>query len=397
MKLTALPLCMCLAFGAQAACKSSGMPEHSERNSSTKSQNTCQTQGEPLTCYGPAYNAPAAIYVNEMANITTFVDASFTYWYAGEEGLKLATSGVLSSGTDYFAQKTNTLFQSFDYTSGFKAGVGIVGHHEWMLHAEYTWFRGRNTTSSGAPLSATELTAGIATATASSGTAVWVVDDWFLQGTPSQALAGPTVSSTWRLSMDLIDAVASRPFYQARKFIAAPFGGLRAAFIRQSMTVNLTESTGLFSGAVPSGPIQSRNHSNSWAIGPRVGCEGKWLMPVGFRLEGDLALSLLYTSYTSVKHSEDVASSTFNPGPYTASYSDYGCLRPELDLGLGFGWGTYLHNQRYHIDFSADYDFMYFWSQNMMRNLLDDTLTGTSPSSSDLYLHGLTLTGRFNF
>ena len=144
-------------------------------------------------------------------------------------------------------------------------------------------------------------------------------------------------------------------------------------------------------------PIGSRSHSNSWSIGPRVGLDSYCLLPMGFRFEGGLAGSLLFTSYTSIVHREDVASVSFNEGPYSVSYSNYNCLRPMAELGLGFGWGMYLSDRDFHIDFSADYDFMLFWSQNMMRNLLDDTLTGTSPSSSDLYLHGLTLTGRFNF
>ena len=67
------------------------------------------------------------------------------------------------------------------------------------------------------------------------------------------------------------------------------------------------------------------------------------------------------------------------------------------ELGLGVGWGSYLRAYDFHIDVSADYDFMIFWSQNMIRKLLDDTLTGTSPSSADLYVHGLTVTGRFDF
>lgn len=360
----------------------------------------CQNQGELLTGYGPAYNAPAAIYVNPMnwrgcpSNYTSFIDVSFTYWYPFEEGLSVAVNGLLNSGTEYFSTNTNTLFQSSNYKPGFKVGAGVIGYHEWVLRAEYTWFRGRSTTGSGSPLSTTGATAGNTTL---SGTEVWVVNDWFLQGTPSQALAGPSVSSTWQLSMDLIDGIGGRPFYQGRSFTVSPFAGLRAALIRQSMTVNLTESDGLFSGSIPSQPIQSRNHSNSWAIGPRGGCSGQWLLPKGFRFQGDGAFSLLYTRYTSVKHSEDVAATTFNSGPYTASYSDYDCLRPELDVSLGFGWGMYCCDRDYHIDFSADYDFMIFWSQNMMRKLLDDTLTGTSPAAADLYLHGLTVTARFDF
>lgn len=382
-----LPLC------AQQGCDAPCLPP--------KKVAPCPAQGEPLTCYGPAYNAPAAISVHPkrcesmLSDITAWVDLSLTYWYAGEEGLAIATTGVLNSGTAYFGTSMSTLFQSFDYKPGFQVGLGVTGQHDWTVRADYTWFRGENKTDSGSPLTATVATAG--TSAATTGTQVWVATDWFLQGTPTQALSGPSVSSTWTLHMDLIDALASRPFYQGSQVTVTPFGGLRAALIRQSMKVKLTESTALFSGAISSQPIQSSNHSHSWAIGPRVGCESQCLFPRGFRLQGDMALSLLYTQYTSVTHSEDVASTTYNPGPYTASYNDYSCLRPQLDLSLGISWGKYLYDQDYHIDFSADYDFMIFWAQNMMRKLLDDTLTGTGPSASDLYLHGLTVTGRFDF
>jgi hypothetical protein len=202
--------------------------------------------------------------------------------------------------------------------------------------------------------------------------------------------------------LDLIDLVASRPFYQGRCVTVSPFAGLRSALIRQSMSVYLNEAATLFNGtallgAAPSQPLVSHNHSNSWSIGPRVGASSYCLFPQGFRLEGDMAASLLYTRYTSVKHSETVASTAFNPGPYHVAYTDYSCVRPAAEFGLGLGWGRYFSNNDFHLDLSADYDFMIFWSQNMMRKLLDDTLTGTGPAPSDLFLHGLTATARFDF
>lgn len=355
------------------------------------------TQGEPLVCgcYPAAYNLPAVYAVNDKGCwswLNAFVDASFTYWYAGEEGLPLAENGVLSTTTLFFPQNITTVFQSFNYKPGFKVALGIVGNHEWSIFADYTWFRGNNTSNSGAPPSLEITTAGATTLT---GTPVWVVDDWFLQGSGSQALAGTNVTSKWRLAMDLVDLSGSRPFYEGPNLTINPYGGLRAAFIRQKMTVGLTQSTGYLTGAVPF--IQSRNSSHSWAIGPRMGVNSNWLCCGGFRFEGDFAASLLYTRYTSVKHSEDSASTDFNPGSFTASYRNYGCLRPITEVGLGIGWGSYFWCCDYHIDFSADYEFAYYWDQNMMRKLLDDTLTGTSPAAADLYTHGLTLTARLDF
>lgn len=364
-----------------------------------------QAQGEPLECRNPAYNAPAAINTGHKVEDTNFfIDAAFTYWFAGEDGLKVASTGVYSSGTGafYFAQNTKTLNQSFDYKPGFKVGLGIIGSHEWVFQAEYTWFRGTNTKHSSS-LSATALVPTAGTVAAPNGINVWVVDDWFLQGTGlGQALAGSSVSSSWRLAMDIADAVVGRPFYQGKCVTISPFAGLRSAWIRQKMNVKLTEAASLFNGtalpvvSAPLQPIESRNKSHSWSIGPRVGLDGQLLLPRGFRFEGNFAASLLFTQY-DIHHSEDIGSTAFNLGPYTANVRNYNCLRPEADLGLGIGWGKYIYGRDYHIDFSADYDFMYFWGQNVMRQSLDNTLTGTGPAAGDLYLHGLTFTVRFDF
>jgi len=400
------PILTCAFLVSSFSAYSQEMISANNRTTS-KQQPAQQKQGECLECYCPAFNAPAAIDVNYKTfrchrfSDSLFIDASLIYWYAGEEGLALASNGIYSGSTLYFPVNSTTVFQSSNYKPGFKVGVGVVGNHEWVFHGEYTWYRSQNNTNTGAPPSDGGLTAG--TTAALSGSDVWVVNDWFLQGTSAgQAIAGSNISSTWHLSMDLIDAVAGRPFYQGRCVTISPFAGLRVALIRQLMTVQLTESPLLFgsafgAGTAPGQPIESNNHSNSWAIGPRVGFDGNCLLPMGFRFEGDFAASLLYTRYTSVKHSEDSASTAFNAGPYTALIDGYSCLRPSVEMGLGIGWGRYLSCQDYHIDFSLDYDFMLFWSQNMIRKLLDDTLTGTGPSAADLYLHGLTITGRFDF
>ena len=360
----------------------------------------CMGGAEILKCCGPAYNAPAAIDVNHKKwgscplEFSGFADLSFTYWFAGEEGLATAETGVNSAGTLYYPQNISTLFPESNYKPGFKVGLGATIDREAVVRLDYTWFRGKNTADSsavGGPIS----TAG--TASALTGTKVWVINDWFLQGTSAgQALSASQVSSSWKLALDVIDAVASRPMYLARSLSVNPFAGLRSAFIRQSMHVQMTEAASLFSTSTPTHPIDSYNHSNSWSIGPRAGVDAAYLLPYGLRFEGSLAGSLLYTRY-KVRHSESPASTAFNNASLKASYSGYSALRPGAELGLGVGWGMYLCNKDYHIDFSADYDFMIFWAQNMMRKLLDDTLTGTGPSSSELYLHGLTIATRFDF
>ncbi len=336
-----------------------------------------------------AFNASAA------TDLSFYIDASLLYWYAGEGGLLYATNGILSGGTLYQSTNNQGLFASFDYKPGFKIGVGGLIKHEWVVGLDYTWLRGKNSITKAAP---TSPVATSGTSTSLSGTPVWVIQNWFIQpGTNGQALAGTRVASSWHYRIDLIDAMASRPFYQGPALTIVPFGGLRCALIRQKVDVALTQASGQSGITLPAQPIHSQTKSDSWAIGPRFGFEANCLLSGGFRFEGDLAASLLYTRYTKVSHKEDAASSTFNSGPYRFSLDPYSCLRPIGELGLGLGWGRYLRCEKYHIDFSASYDFSLFWSQNMMSQLLAEFVTGSASYAEDLYFHGLTLTGRFDF
>lgn len=113
-------------------------------------------------------------------------------------------------------------------------------------------------------------------------------------------------------------------------------------------------------------------------------------------MEGDGGIGILFTQYTTLFHEEDAAEAGAVPSVFSISYPNYNCVRPMANLGLGLGWGRYLKCGRYHFDLAADYDFNVFWDQNMMRTVADDFTFGI-PSTNDLFLHGLTLTARFDF
>jgi hypothetical protein len=144
-------------------------------------------------------------------------------------------------------------------------------------------------------------------------------------------------------------------------------------------------------------PISSRNSSNSWGIGPEIGFDAKCLFPRGFRIQGGGSGALLYTTFTSVNHSEDVASTLFNTGPYTASYTDYRAMCPNTSLDVGVGFGRYVANSRAHFDLSFTYLFSIYWEQNMMRKLLDDISTNAAPTAPNLLTQGLSITCRIDF
>lgn len=316
-------------------------------------------------------------------------DASFTYWQAKEDGLTVAAGSILKpTGEAVYPPDISVFKQSFDFKPGFKVGLGVAYNNEWDLQAEYTYFRGTTTTSKDAPSNTSSI----------AGTGTWYVEDWFLQSLPlfGQSLSGTHISSSWKLAMDLGDLTFSRAYGNDKGFGFSPFGGIRTFWIRQNMDISLTQAAGAIgaSNLLPPQPLQSLNSSHVWAIGPRIGTEAKYGLPMGFRLETLFAASLLYTQFTSVKHSEGKAA-TFVSFPLESNM-DYNCVRPVVDLNLGFGWGMKLY-QKYLIDFAASYDFSYFWGQNMMRTLLDQLWDGSGSGDNDLYFQGLTITASFSF
>jgi hypothetical protein len=323
----------------------------------------------------PSYNLPAGVQLKDSWDVSA--TASYLYWYAGEQGMDLAVSGIFSGGSVQFPpSQGSVVFQDFKYTSGFKVGLSaeVCSSDLWTLSLDYTYLRPSTHTH------ASSLSPNVNTLTS-----------WFAQTSSSgQSLGVTSLSSDWHMGLDLLDLALIRPFYEGKKWVVSPFVGLRAAWIRQSLHLEINQPLNAsINSAV------SKNLSQSWAIGPRVGLGGRFLLGYGLRFDGKLGTSLLFTQYTHVKHEEDPVFLANTPVAY--GLSDYNCLRPMMEMGLGFGWGTYFADQRYHFDLSADYEFNYLWEQNMIRYLNDLEILGSGASAGAIYLHGLTLTARFDF
>lgn len=320
-----------------------------------------------------------------------FLDVAFLYYMADEGGLDLANSGMLQEATaqtGYLTVATSngkTLFQSSSYQPSFQVGLE-VDFGKWNVEAEYTWIRQSTTKTSGAPVPQPN-----------TGPGVWIMNNWFQQLSEfGQALAATKVSSHWNLGMDLVDLAAQRSLYEGHRLTLTPFFGLRGAWIRQHVNVKATVSPLVFANLTRSTVI-SHNSSTSWGLGPRVGLNTAYDLGDGFCVEATLGTSLLFTQYNEVGHSETVANSVAAPSKLKAHFSNYNTLRPELDLGLGFGWSTPFNNGENHLDILATYQFIEFWEQNMIRKLMDQVVQGTGAAAGNLYLQGLSLAVSLDF
>lgn len=354
----------------------------------SKKESAEQKKQPILKKSSPPYNLPTSFMRSDLKSKKNsfFITGTYTYWYAGQDGLDLARSGNFITGDDPYFNSSNTILsQPFEYRSGFKVAGGWRKNN-WILSAGYSWVA--NSTHQNSTITPSSLD--LATNT-------WVVAPWFIQqASDGGSLSGPNLISKWRLTMNIGDFLLSHPCGIGHRLAITPFGGLRTAWICQKMDLTLTETSGIFPNLSPQ-PIHSYNGSKSWAIGPKFGAEVNVLIGCGFKIVGTGSASLLYTDYTTVYHNEQLASPDAYPtSNISAVIKNQQTLRPALDCGLGFAWGKYVFHNHCYFNLSATYDFMYWWNQNMMRQMLSQ-LWNRSSSNGDLYLNGLTLSASFSF
>ncbi len=368
----------------------------SARNSQ-KNPCACLEQGLGLPtekkCFPAAYNAPASIAVSCGWNVDVF--ASFIYWHASQDDMQAGYVAPTISGSTGVPLTNGALaLPDFSYNPGFKVGVGFdTSYDDWTGWVEYTWFHQKVTNSVNPPN------------TIAGATGAWRENDWF-GSHPFFISPGQPLEISWKMNLDLIDAVFSRPYYQGTQLTVSPYAGLRALFINQRFAINSFTSLTQNNFTV-TGPAFSISQSKCWSIGPVAGALGHWFLGAGFRFEGKAAGSLLYTQYTKISAKQQPAPAIFGLGPdatpipvtgslaSSAGTNDVNVLRPVGELGVGLGWGTYLASQQYFFDLSARYDFMYLWRQNVMRNVVAGGVN--SDDIGDLSLHGLTVTAAFDF
>ncbi len=337
----------------------------------TKSQSNnpcmCLEQGLGLNtapkCYSAAYNAPAAISVRNGWDFNLF--ASFIYWHVSQESMETAAIAPVTSGSTNY---TNAMaLPDFDYKPGFKVGFGFdTNYDDWTGWVEYTWLHQSTSHTSTAPAGAS-----------------YTDSLWF-----NFTVDATDVHSEWKMHLDMLDAAFSRPYYEGTQITISPYAGMRGLWIRQNFNVSYVDATDATMTHL------SKNKSHSWAVGPMLGTIGHWMLGMGFRFEGKAGASILYTQYTNLRNNESATgASAFSSA---RSFHNYNVLRPTAELGVGLGWGSYFDNQNYFWDLSARYDFNVLWNQNVMTRFVQN-LYGTNGTTGDLFLHGLTLSSRFDF
>jgi len=302
------------------------------------------------------YNATARVDVEGKWDF--FASASFLYWQPSQDTFRLG-----SEGTSF----TKQVPFDFEYAPGFKVGIGMnLNHDDWALGLEWTRLHTDQTTHKHAD----------------------TLQPYWITG-PGNGTAN-SIKHHWDFDFDLVDLALSRSFYVGKKLTFMPYLGARLALIEQTLNAKFNIDRGAL--LIPQFMhTSSKTESHAWELGPRLGIDTNWLLGKGFRMLGNIAASILFAHF-DVHHKEKGSVATADETSSSASNkNNENTFRPNLDMSIGFGWGSSLNHHKEHIDLSASYDFLCFWDNNMLFDVV------AANDFGNLYLQGLTLKAKLDF
>lgn len=354
----------------------------------------------PTVC---AYNAPYG--VDLLCQWDIFLKGSFIWLEAKEENLSLGTiyttqttGGSPPDGSPPPLGVSRAISEfGFEYKPGFKVGLGInFDCDNWELYAEYTYLHPSVSTSI-SPFTAYVDANDVLTVSQ-------IIPAGFGYSQNDNFYNGAT--GNWDLKLDLADLELARQYYVGRCLTFRSFGALRAAWIRQDYTAEY-QGYNQTNDLAQSVTYKQTANTKSWAIGPRVGVDAKWLFCGGFRFFGNTSGSLLFTKYTKVSENSARLVTTIATGAQviipqdTARFTSDPCyVRPQAEMTIGAGWGDYFFCNKWYFDLEVGYTFNVFWNQNMFLETLVTNTSAQLPTKvkgGDLSLHGLVVTARLDF
>ena len=191
-----------------------------------------------------------------------------------------------------------------------------------------------------------------------------------------------SMASLWKLGMDIIDGSLYRAYYVGSRLTFTTYSGMRVLWIDQKNRIS-------FNDVATGNNLEALYKTTSWGVGPRMGVDMGWLLGKGFRLIGNIAGDVCYSSY-KIRFAEYENPGTDSALTYLTLKYNEKAIRTHLQSGIGFGWGKYFAENSWHVDFAATYDFQVFWDQNMLRLPITTFYNGVD-FSGNLYLQGLNL------
>ena len=345
-----------------------------------KSRNKPYDQGHQI-CEGTlpkAYNAPARIDICD--GVDAFITGTFIYWEPLSDQLDLGlTDLTLNWPRDFDVVRFTT-----DYQPGFKVGLGTHFEHDnWDIFAQYTRLHSNQGTNFNP---STSLSTDFFHTS-------WLPFDAAAIGSAYQFLLISEVQANWRMDLDKIDLELGRSYYVGTNLITRPYIGGSGHWLDENYSLSFT-----YDGTPRSVTLKN----DSWAIGPRFGINTQWIFYEGFRLFGNAAINLMFSS--NKMSGSGISNGTTVSTPFNFNTDKKYVLRNVEELVIGLGWGSYFTSDKWHFDIFAAYEVQRYSHTNYMNKYAQMRSIDSNADSAlnlikpgDTYLHGLTAGVRFDF
>jgi hypothetical protein len=335
-----------------------------------------------------SYNLPARI--EPQGGWNWFIQGSYIYWRANEEGLDVGRA-LTESSDEIVLAINNPIQMNSAYNAGFRVGIGFeTNRDKWETNIKYTRYKVTNTKSK--DISALYNSHNYLQSS-------WISKEKLL----SLGLENKYSSEKgkWDLNYNLFEIELCRPFFLGKKLLFKPFFGIRGGWIDQKYLFEGTAETNIIGNNNIT--LQSKNISNSWFIGPSTGFSSQWPLIYGLSLYGNAYISMYYQKF-NVSIQENVFSEILSSeNSYELIKKELTQLNPDIELSLGVEYGKYFYYNQWHLNLSLGYDFIYLWNQNMIEsNLiynskkLKDSILFNS-KIGNLMLNGLNIFIRIDF
>jgi hypothetical protein len=197
------------------------------------------------------------------------------------------------------------------------------------------------------------------------------------------------------LSLDLGLISLSRPVYIGKRIMMNLNYGILGIWVGQKWRVDTIALNNPAPPVVTGTGIYKVNNK-SWAVGPNLGFTATALLPCHFQVIGNIDLALQYGS----EYKSD--SSTAFPG-FPSPVGNYS-IRQNNDAAhlqswhsgeLGIGWGDYFCCNRYHVNLSISY--LWLFQHIFLLNPLITPFVESPTVPTNFSMHGISISGRFDF
>ena len=302
------------------------------------------------------------------------------YWRSRVGGTDFVLTDQTSTAALPLSGELKDITPGWDW--GFRVGAGYAFDHDgWDVSIQYTYFKNNE----------------------GSEQAIGQNDTLIPLKGSSNIVTGAVGSFTQcsKAVSQLNNFFQNLELQLGRNYFVSEFFSLRPSVGIQTAWIDLKQETTYSLGSqLNDHLVQVNDESDFWGMGPQVAIAYKLHLVHGFSFFGNFSGSVLYGNW-DVEHKNWFSGDLVTPNNIKV-LGDLHAFTPTARMLVGVAYDTYLDDNKQHLSVSLGYDTQYWWRQNQMLQVSDESagtneLVRYNRIAEDLAMHGVTGEIRWDF